>query len=220
MSWSVVACAADVGGAQLAQRGDGRRLDRAGDLGPLERVLEHEGHGQDRPGRVRDALAGDVGRRAVDRLVEARRRRPARPTAGRRSSRRGRPTRRSGCRRTCCRSGSRRTRAGRAGSRSWPRPRSGARASTSGYSAATSVTTRRHRREAASTFALSTEVTCFLRRRASLKATWATRRTSSARLAPGVERLLRPSPSAARRSRRRPTARARRGCRRGAPGSP
>ena len=51
---------------------------------------------------------------------------------------------------------------------------------TSGYSAPTSVTTRRHRREQARTLALSTEVTCFLRRRASLKATWATRRTSSA----------------------------------------
>ncbi len=51
---------------------------------------------------------------------------------------------------------------------------------TSGYSAATSVTTRRQSREAASILALSTDVTfprlCWARR----KAVWAMRRTSSA----------------------------------------
>ena len=58
------------------------------------------------------------------------------------------------------------------------------------------------------------------RRRASPKATCATRRTSSARLAPGVEGgSVRREIRAARRSRRRPRARAPPGCRPGAPGS-
>ena len=64
--------AAEVGRAQLAQRGHHRRLHRAGQLRATERQLQHHGHRQDRAHRVRGAVAGQVGRRAVDGLVERR----------------------------------------------------------------------------------------------------------------------------------------------------
>jgi putative transcriptional regulator len=64
--------AADVGRAYLAQRRHRGLLHGARHRRPAEGVLEHQRDRQDRAGRVGDALAGDVGRGAVDRLVESR----------------------------------------------------------------------------------------------------------------------------------------------------
>ena len=77
---------------------------RAATSARAERVAEHHRHRQDLRQRIGHALAGDVGRRAVDRLVEALAvARRARPTAACRSSRSASRPRRRGCRRTCCR---------------------------------------------------------------------------------------------------------------------
>ena len=51
-------------------RADGR-LDRVGGIGPSERGPQQHRRREDRPDRVRDVAAGDVRRRAVDRLVQA-----------------------------------------------------------------------------------------------------------------------------------------------------
>jgi putative transcriptional regulator len=64
--------AADVGGAHFAQRRDRGLLHGTRHLRPAEGMLEHHRDRQDRPGRIGDPLAGDVGRRPVDRLVESR----------------------------------------------------------------------------------------------------------------------------------------------------
>ena len=95
-----------------------------------------------------------------------------------RARRRPPPPGRRGCRRTGSRSGSRRSApAGWPGSSRTSRPARGS-ARSSAYSAAcSSVTTRRHSLEVASTFALSTETTRPSRRRASLNAHRATRST-------------------------------------------
>jgi len=61
---------AEVRRARLAQGRHDRRFQRAGQLGPAERQLEHHRHGQDGPGRIGGAAAGQVGGRPVDRLVE------------------------------------------------------------------------------------------------------------------------------------------------------
>ena len=105
-------------------------------------------------------LAGDVGRRAVHGLVQARAA-CARgwPMRAARSSPRPSPPRRRGCRRTCSRSAARRSpRAAR--SAAWRRCRPAcARARRRGSRPATRSTVSRHRRDVSRMFALSTEVT-------------------------------------------------------------
>ena len=96
-------------------RADGR-LDGVGRIVAAEREPQQHRRGQDRADRVGPVLAGDVRRRAVDRLVQAERavggpaRRRATRTAASRATRRARRPRRTGCRRTGSRSRGRRTR--------------------------------------------------------------------------------------------------------------
>ena len=54
----------------VAERGLDGGLDPIGVGAPVEAVAEHHRHREEGRERVRDALAGDVGRRAVDRLEE------------------------------------------------------------------------------------------------------------------------------------------------------
>ena len=91
-----------------------RRRARARGRGSAERVLEQQRERAQHRGRVRGAGAGDVGRRAVHRLedaraavAEARRGREAEPAGD------ARRRRRRGCRRTCSRSRARRSAPGR-----------------------------------------------------------------------------------------------------------
>ena len=95
----------DVAGAlALGQHPAHRALDAVRLLGQAERMPQHHRHRQDRGERIGDVLAGDVGRRAVHRLVQPLAcRRRARPKAACRSSRSASRPRRRGCRRTCCR---------------------------------------------------------------------------------------------------------------------
>src|SRR3954452_19175092 len=62
----------DVGGAEAGVEGgaDGA-LDEVGGVGEVEGLAEQHGEAEDAGERVGEALAGDVGRRAVDGLVEA-----------------------------------------------------------------------------------------------------------------------------------------------------
>ena len=81
-----------------------RGLDPVRPLVLVERVAQHHGRRQDRRQRIREILAGDIGRRAVDRLVEALAAlRRAKPKAACRSSPSAWTPRPTGCRRTCCR---------------------------------------------------------------------------------------------------------------------
>ena len=123
------------------------------------------------PDRVRQVLAGDVGRRAVDRLVQAERAvgGPALPERRRgqhaRAIRRGPPPRPTGCRRTGSRSRSRRTPTAGVTRSIAVESTSRCSSSTSGKSARTSSVTLRQRRLEASTLALSTWVTLLAARR-------------------------------------------------------
>ena len=102
------------GHARRRGRGCGRRfssarLDRGeqlvGQVGAAQRPAQRHLEGQDRGQRIGDPLAGDVRRRAVDRLVEAgrARARPAPPRAACPASRSAGRPRPRGCRRTGCR---------------------------------------------------------------------------------------------------------------------
>src|SRR3954454_25191909 len=62
----------DVGGAVARiQGGADGALYEVGGVGEVERVAEQHGEAENEGERVGGALAGDVGRRAVDGLVEA-----------------------------------------------------------------------------------------------------------------------------------------------------
>ena len=61
----------DVGGAQaLGERGGDRLVDQVGFLAHVERIAQRHAERGDHGDRVGNALAGDVGRRAVHRLVQ------------------------------------------------------------------------------------------------------------------------------------------------------
>ncbi len=105
----------NVRGARACSDGSGHgALHGSGFRAQAKRGSQQQRGAEDRSVGVGDSLARDVGRRAVDRLVEpARSRRPRRPTAASPAIRPASRPRRSGCRRTCSRSQRRRNRRGR-----------------------------------------------------------------------------------------------------------